>query len=203
MLENEILNIKLLTLGESYVGKTTLILNYMNPNIKTTNLERLYPTIGVDYQKKSVTIDNRNINVEIWDTAGQEKFKKITSQYYNGADGIILIFDITNKESFEKISFWIQDLSNKIDLDNTCLILIGNKTDLKDQRKVSVEEAQKYAAQYNIEYYEVSGLKNVGIIEMMEFFIKKCYNNNMKEKNNYSITISKDGMNYYSKKKCC
>ena len=202
MLENEILNIKLLTLGESYVGKTTLILNYMNPNIKTTNLERLYPTIGVDYQKKSVTIDNRNINVEIWDTAGQEKFKKITGQYYNGADGIILIFDITNKESFEKISFWIQDLSNKIDLDNTCLILIGNKTDLKDQRKVSVEEAQKYAAQYNIEYYEVSALKNVGIIEMMEFFIKKCYNN-MKEKNNYSITISKDGMNYYSKKKCC
>ena len=202
MLENEILNIKLLTLGESYVGKTTLILNYMNPNIKTTNLERLYPTIGVDYQKKSVTIDNRNINVEIWDTAGQEKFKKITSQYYNGADGIILIFDITNKESFEKISFWIQDLSNKIDLDNICLILIGNKTDLKDQRKVSVEEAQKYAAQYNIEYYEVSALKNVGIIEMMEFFIKKCYNN-MKEKNNYSITISKDGMNYYSKKKCC
>ena len=202
MLENEILNIKLLTLGESYVGKTTLILNYMNPNIKTTNLERLYPTIGVDYQKKSVTIDNRNINVEIWDTAGQEKFKKITSQYYNGADGIILIFDITNKKSFEKISFWIQDLSNKIDLDNICLILIGNKTDLKDQRKVSVEEAQKYAAQYNIEYYEVSALKNVGIIEMMEFFIKKCYNN-MKEKNNYSITISKDGMNYYSKKKCC
>jgi small GTP-binding protein len=202
MLENEILNIKLLTLGESYVGKTTLILNYMNPNIKTTNLERLYPTIGVDYQKKSVTIDNRNINVEIWDTAGQEKFKKITSQYYNGADGIILIFDITNKESFKKISFWIQDLSNKIDLDNICLILIGNKTDLKDQRKVSVEEAQKYAAQYNIEYYEVSALKNVGIIEMMEFFIKKCYNN-MKEKNNYSITISKDGMNYYSKKKCC
>jgi small GTP-binding protein len=202
MLENEILNIKLLTLGESYVGKTTLILNNMNPNIKTTNLERLYPTIGVDYQKKSVTIDNRNINVEIWDTAGQEKFKKITSQYYNGADGIILIFDITNKKSFEKISFWIQDLSNKIDLDNTCLILIGNKTDLKDQRKVSVEEAQKYAAQYNIEYYEVSALKNVGIIEMMEFFIKKCYNN-MKEKNNYSITISKDGMNYYSKKKCC
>ena len=202
MLENEILNIKLLTLGESYVGKTTLILNYMNPNIKTTNLERLYPTIGVDYQKKSVTIDNRNINVEIYDTAGQEKFKKITSQYYNGADGIILIFDITNKESFEKISFWIQDLSNKIDLDNTCLILIGNKTDLKDQRKVSVEESQKYAAQYNIEYYEVSALKNVGIIEMMEFFIKKCYNN-MKEKNNYSITISKDGMNYYSKKKCC
>ena len=202
MLENEILNIKLLTLGESYVGKTTLILNYMNPNIKTTNLERLYPTIGVDYQKKSVTIDNRNINVEIWDTAGQEKFKKITSQYYNGADGIILIFDITNKESFEKISFWIQDLSNKIDLDNTCLILIGNKTDLKDQRKVSVEEAQKYAEQYNIEYYEVSALKNVGIIEMMEFFIKKCYNN-IKEKNNYSITISKDGMNYYSKKNCC
>ena len=202
MLENEILNIKLLTLGESYVGKTTLILNYMNPNIKTTNLERLYPTIGVDYQKKSVTIDNRNINVETWDTAGLEKFKKITSQYYNGADGIILIFDITNKESFEKISFWIQDLSNKIDLDNICLILIGNKTDLKDQRKVSVEEAQKYAAQYNIEYYEVSALKNVGIIEMMEFFIKKCYNN-MKEKNNYSITISKDGMNYYSKKNCC
>ena len=202
MLENEILNIKLLTLGESYVGKTTLILNYMNPNIKTTNLERLYPTIGVDYHKKSVTIDNRNINVETWDTAGLEKFKKITSQYYNGADGIILIFDITNKESFEKISFWIQDLSNKIDLDNICLILIGNKTDLKDQRKVSVEEAQKYAAQYNIEYYEVSALKNVGIIEMMEFFIKKCYNN-MKEKNNYSITISKDGMNYYSKKKCC
>ena len=202
MLENEILNIKLLTLGESYVGKTTLILNYMNPNIKTTNLERLYPTIGVDYQKKSVTIDNRNINVEIWDTAGQEKFKKITSQYYYGADGIILIFDITNKKSFEKISFWIQDLSNKIDLDNTCLILIGNKTDLKDQRKVSVEEAQKYAAQYNIEYYEVSALKNVGIIEMMEFFIKKCYSN-IKEKNNYSITISKDGMNYYSKKKCC
>ena len=137
MFENDILNMKLLTLGESGVGKTTLILNYINLNIKIKHLEKFNPTIGVDYQKKVITIDNKNIDIKIWDTAGQERFKNITNRYYNDADGILLLFDISDKGSFEKISFWINDLSNKIILDNISLILIGNKTDLDDKKEVS------------------------------------------------------------------
>ena len=137
MFENDILNMKLLTLGESGVGKTTLILNYINLNIKIKHLEKFNPTIGVDYQKKVITIDNKNIDIKIWDTAGQERFKKITNRYYNDVDGILLLFDISDKGSFEKISFWINDLSNKIILDNISLILIGNKTDLDDKKEVS------------------------------------------------------------------
>ena len=137
MFENDILNMKLLILGESGVGKITLILNYINPNIKIKYLEKYNPTIGVDYQKKVITIDNKNIDIKIWDTAGQERFKNITNRYYNDADGILLLFDISDKGSFEKISFWINDLSNKIILDNISLILIGNKTDLDDKKEVS------------------------------------------------------------------
>ena len=203
MFENEILNIKLLTLGESGVGKTTLILNYINPNIKINYLEKYNPTIGVDYQKKVITIDNKNIDIEIWDTAGQERFKNITSHYYSGADGILLLFDISDKSSFEKLSFWINDLNNKVYLDNISLILIGNKSDLDDKREVSIEEAKKFAEENNIEYYEISAINNIGIIEMMEYFIQKCYNNIKQKMDDDTIRLSKDNVSYYTKKKCC
>ena len=203
MFENEILNIKLLTLGESGVGKTTLILNYINPNIKINYLEKYNPTIGVDYQKKVITIDNKNIDIEIWDTAGQERFKNITSHYYSGADGILLLFDISDKSSFEKLSFWINDLNNKVYLENISLILIGNKTDLDDKREVSIEEAKKFAEKNNIEYFEISAINNIGIIEMMEYFIQKCYNNIKQKMDDDTIRLSKDNVSYYTKKKCC
>ena len=203
MIENDILNIKLLTLGECGVGKTTFILNYINPNIKIKYLEKYNPTIGVDYQKKVITIDNKNIDIEIWDTAGQERFKNITSHYYSGADGILLLFDISDKSSFEKLSFWINDLNNKIYLDNISLILIGNKTDLDDKREVSIEEAKKFAEKNNIEYFEISAINNIGIIEMMEYFIQKCYNNIKQKMDDDTIRLSKDNVSYYTKKKCC
>ena len=205
MLENSqsFNNIRILTLGESGVGKTTLILNYINPDIKNNNLEKKNPTIGVDYQKKLITLDNTNINVEIWDTAGQEKFKNITRQYYNGANGVILVFDISDKQSFEKINLWIKDLSDRIDLNNICLILIGNKTDLDDKREVSIEEAKKFAEKNNIEYFEISAINNIGIIEMMEYFIQKCYNNIKQKIDDDTIRLSKDNVSYYTKKKCC
>ena len=204
MLENSqsFNNIRILTLGESGVGKTTLILNYINPDIKNNNLEKKNPTIGVDYQKKLITLDNTNINVEIWDTAGQEKFKNITRQYYNGANGVILVFDISDKQSFEKINLWIKDLSDRIDLNNICLILIGNKTDLDDKREISVEEAQNFAEENNFDYYEICAIKNIGITEMMEFFIKKC-NDKMQQNDNESFSIINKNMNNYSNSNCC
>ena len=120
-------------------------------------------TIGVDFQSKEIIINNTKIKLKIWDTTGQERFKTLTSQYYNGADGALLIFDVTSKLSFERINFWINELKEKKKLNELGLLLIGNKIDLNEKRNVKKEEAEEFAKEYNINYYETSALQNINI----------------------------------------
>ena len=155
---------KILTLGDVSVGKSSIVLRYSDNKFNETWLS----TIGVDSKRKIVKIRGEKVKVSIWDTAGQEKFQNIVKQYYNGANGVLLIFDITSEKTFRKVDFWYKDLKENVNLDVMHVCLVGNKIDLNDKRKIEKEFAQKYADENNLPYYEVSAKSGEGIKKMFE-----------------------------------
>jgi small GTP-binding protein len=140
---------KVLLCGNSSTGKTSLIKKYIDNEIN----ENTISTIGVDYNSKIFKIKEKLIKIMIWDTAGQERFRSIISCYFKGAHGIILVFDISSKKTFDDLSYWMDTIFTYGELDKN-LILIGNKTDL--ERNVSFEEANKFALDNNMKYYETN-----------------------------------------------
>ena len=182
--------IKILTLGDQSVGKSSIVLRYSDNKFSDTFLS----TIGVDSKRKIIKIKGEKVKVSIWDTAGQEKFQNIVKQYYNGANGILLIFDITNKKSFDKIDFWYNDLINRIKKDEIIIYLVGNKVDLEENRQITIEEAEKYANDKNIPYFEVSAKSGDGIKKLFDDItndiMDKISNFNEKEENDDKLRVS-------------
>ena len=197
--------IKLLTLGETGVGKTSIILRYTENSFLNSQIY----TIGIDCKIKKIKIDNKVINVLIWDTAGQERFRNITSHYFNNADGILLVYDISNRESFEKLNYWLNEINQKIDKNKINLILVGNKRDIinfnnnkteneedninniKCKREISYEEGEKMAESCNINFIETSALNSYNIEKCFDILIneiikKKGKNNILKGANNFN-----------------
>jgi small GTP-binding protein len=162
-------NLKLLSLGETGVGKTSII-NMYSENIFFGNQ---LPTIGIDFKTKNLKYKSKDFKILLWDTAGQERFRKITNQYYNNADGIFLVFDVTKTETFEQISYWINEINNKVDKNKIGIILIGNKIDLNDKREILSEQAEKIAECFNIPYIETSALKGENINECFNLLIEE------------------------------
>jgi len=142
---------KLVLLGNSGAGKSCLLLRFADDAFTDSYLT----TIGVDFRFKTIAVERKNIKLQIWDTAGQERFRTITSAYYRGADGIMLVYDICDRESFAQVDTWLDEV-NKYVSDTTCKMLIGNKCDLTEERQVSTEEAQKKADELGLAFMEVS-----------------------------------------------
>lgn len=142
---------KILLVGSSNVGKSSILSRLCN----NTCPETFIPTVGVDFKIKSFEIDETPIKLQIWDTAGQERFKTITSSYYKGAHGVMLVFDISCRDSFDEIEKWNEEVFRHAG-DNIIKILIGNKSDLTDNREVSTENAKELAALYKMQYIETS-----------------------------------------------
>ena len=182
--------IKILTLGDQSVGKSSIVLRYSDNKFSDTFLS----TIGVDSKRKIIKVKGEKVKVSIWDTAGQEKFQNIVKQYYNGANGILLIFDITNKKSFDKIDFWYNDLINRIKKDEIIIYLVGNKIDLEENRQITIEEAEKYANDKSIPYFEVSAKSGDGIKKLFDDItndiMDKISNFNEKEENDDKLRVS-------------
>ena len=197
--------IKILTLGDTGVGKTSIIQKFVNDKFS----QNMLSTIGVDFQSKIIMIDNTKVKLKIWDTTGQERFKTLTSQYYNGADGALLIFDVTSKLSFERINFWMNELNEKKKLNELGLLLIGNKIDLVNKRIIDKEEAENFAKNNNLSYYETSALKNININNIIIDIAKQCLNNIKRNDENIinnSINEKKmiiENIGGNKKKKCC
>jgi small GTP-binding protein len=203
-------NLKLLSLGETGVGKTSIISMYAE-NSFFANQEA---TIGIDFKTKNLKYKNKQFKILIWDTAGQERFRKITNQYYNNADGIFLVYDITQNNTFEQISYWINEINNKIDKNKIGIILIGNKIDINEKRQVSIEQAQKIAECFNIPYIETSASKGENIDECFNLLIeeilkKKGINETINELNNENkekdekINLNNDNNLINKNNKCC
>ena len=120
------------------------------------------PTIGVDFKIRTIDVDSKTIKLQIWDTAGQDRFKTITSSYYKGAHGIIVTYDITDRDSFAKVSEWMSEV-DKHASENISRILVGNKKDLEDKREVPYNEAKELADHFNVKFLETSAKDSLNV----------------------------------------
>ena len=169
---------KILTLGESGVGKTAILRRYVENKFEKHHLA----TIGIDYQSKTIKIKNKEIKLKIWDTAGQERYRNIASHAYKGADGIMLVYDITDEYSFSKITDWMEQINSNLSKNEIGIVLIGNKSDIED-RFIDTEKGEEKAKEYGIQYFETSALNGNGINETFEGLAKQILKN-YKIKNN-------------------
>ena len=197
--------IKLLTLGDTEVGKTSIVLRYSDDKFHQNKIS----TIGVDFKVKMVTKGNEKIKISIYDTAGQERFKNIVKHYYKGANGILLIYDISKRITFEKLQFWLDDLKENADIDNLFIYLVGNKNDKVEEREVSFEEGNKFAKEKNLPFIEVSAKTGENINQLFDDMIKgtilKIVNFDKKYNNlSNSINLSfLDKESVFQRKKFC
>lgn len=149
---------KTLLIGNSSVGKSSLLLRFSD----NTFQESFYPTIGVDFKIRTFEHEGSVVKLQMWDTAGQEKFKTITSAYYKGAQGIILVFDLCDKKSFQDIQNWIGEVERYSNRE-TVKVLVGNKCDLVGDRQVTREEAETFASNEDMIYVEASAKSNKNV----------------------------------------
>jgi len=183
--------IKILTLGATQVGKTSIVLRYSENKFNYNKIA----TIGIDFKIKIIKKGNERIKVSIYDTAGQERFQNIVKHYYKGANGVLLIYDITKRDTFKNLDFWIKDLEDNSDIDNLFIYLIGNKNDMEDKREVSWVEASNYAKEKKLPYIEVSAKTGNNIQKLFDEVIKgamtKMLTNENKDNSlNESIRLS-------------
>ena len=192
----------IITLGNGQVGKTSLIIKYVDNTFSLNYIQ----TLGMDFKIKMVKLQNsEEIRVKITDTAGQERFGSLSSNYLKKANGIILIYDITNRESFEALNNWADEIKEKSKSDEARpIILIGNKLDLEGNRCISKEEGENFAKNNcgGINFYETSCKTGENVENAINDLVSQVYNkysgNNLNEGNN----IKMNGNNE-KKKKCC
>eukprot|EP00397_Hematodinium_sp_SG-2012_P054535 GEMP01065843.1.p1 GENE.GEMP01065843.1~~GEMP01065843.1.p1 ORF type:complete len:207 (+),score=38.99 GEMP01065843.1:73-693(+) len=150
---------KLLLIGDSGVGKSCLLLRFAD----NTYTESYISTIGVDFKIRTIEQEGKVVKLQIWDTAGQERFRTITSSYYRGAHGIIIVYDVTDRESFNSVKHWIEEIS-RYAAEGANKLLVGNKCDLQSKKVVSYDEAKDLADSLNIKFLETSA-KNAHNVE--------------------------------------
>lgn len=156
-------SLKVIVVGDSGVGKTCLLVRY----IRNLFDEESQPTLGVEFMTKIVTTEKHKIQLQLWDTAGQELFRSVTRGYYRGSAGAFLVFDITNRDTFDNIGRWLQDIKD-VARSDVVTLLIGNKSDKADQRQVSTEEAQDFAKKNSMQYFETSAKTGSNISESID-----------------------------------
>ena len=155
---------KVLLLGNSDVGKSSLLLRFVD----SVWNETFVPTIGVDFKVKTVEIGDKKVKMQIWDTAGQERFRNVISTYFRGGNGLLLIYDITNKDSFKNLESWLIEIEKNAS-ENILKILIGNKSDLEEDREISKEEGQAFANRNGMQFMETSAKMNTNVDEAFQF----------------------------------
>ena len=186
---------KILLLGDWSVGKTCFLMRYTENTFTEIHLS----TIGIDYKLKNLTLDNGDvIKVQIWDTAGQERYKSITKSYIKGANGIILIYDVTNPKSFEGIQNWVKQIKDQAP-SKMCVSLVANKIDVEG-RVVTTEQGAKLGKDIDYPFYEVSAKEGINVNECFDDLIKKIHSNygNFTSSNSNKLSNEKK-----VKKGCC
>ena len=164
--EEEEIKIKIMLLGESQIGKTSLIQRYVKNNFNLSYIT----TVGIDFQLKQIKMNNKSIKLQIWDTAGQERFKNITKSYFHSSDGFIVGYDITSRLSFTNVSTWLKEINDNAP-EEIQKILIGNKCDL-NEREVTTEEGQKLAEENGMKFFETSAKNDINVNETFESITK-------------------------------
>ena len=195
---------KVLLLGNSDVGKSSLLLRYVD----SVWNDAFVPTIGVDFKVKTLTINEKKVKMQIWDTAGQERFRTVVSTYFRGAHGILLLYDVTNRDSFKNLESWLIEIEKNAK-EKVLKILIGNKCDLTDDREIQSDEGKAFALRNGMEFMETSAKMNTNVTEAFETLGKLMIEFNSKsntatqKKNENKNLKASSGMNLKTKKSCC
>lgn len=162
-------NLKILIIGESGVGKSSLLLRFTDDQFDA----EMAATIGVDFKVKVMDQQGNKVKLAIWDTAGQERFRTLTPSYYRGAQGAILVYDVSCRESFTKVEDWLNELETYSTNHDLIKMLVGNKCDKEAERMVSKEEGQKCARKYQMMFIEASAKTKEGVHVAFEELVEK------------------------------
>ena len=185
-------------IGDSTVGKTC----FLNRYFKNQFTETFLSTIGIDKEMKHVKVGNDSYKLTVWDTAGQERFRCLPKKYYQNADGVLLLFDVTLEETFQSVSNWMKDVKENANKESDIsLYLIGNKID-KPDRVISREKAEEMAKSLGMKYFEVSCKINMNIPEVMARMIMECHMKAAHVDNCFKLAPAKKGETA-KKKGCC
>lgn len=193
--------VKLMMIGDSGVGKTALMVRFSDGGFQS----EMAPTIGVDFKIKYMeTTDGKRVKVQLWDTAGQERFRTITTHYYRGANGVMVVFDLSSRQTFQEITGWIKNILQLGDRD-VYFILVGNKNDL--ERQVQRSEAESLAEKYNARYFEMSAKTGDGVTEafmhLAETAAARVMRNQSLTKNDSVQLAGGNAKDAAKKNKCC
>ena len=202
----EIPKFKIIFLGDQGTGKSCILNRFVDDKFD----ENYQATVGLDFQSKNVKIDNQDIHLLLYDTAGQEKFRSLIPMYTRDANIIMLVYDITRKESFNNIPIWIKDLTN-VKFEEVIFVLIGNKIDLNDKREVNKEEGEKYSQENKMIFEEVSAKTGENfpelfynkIFEQIALKFKPGVQGTINDIQEMKIKIEENGKDKSKKKKCC
>lgn len=198
--------LKFVLVGESGVGKSCLLLRFVDDVFSAS----FTATIGIDFKVKVITlISNQEVEekvkVQVWDTAGQERFRTITNAYYNGAEAILVAYDVTNRESFNRLEYWMDEIEKRSRLDPV-RVVVANKTDAPPgERKVTQADGQTYANKRGYEYFETSSLTGKGVHEMFKSVAQKVFNKKGEAKSEETLVIKMESEKRVEKKdkSCC
>ena len=190
-------------IGDSTVGKTCFLLRYFKNQFNEVFLS----TIGIDKEIKHVKVGNDTYKLTLWDTAGQERFKCLPKKYYQNADGVLLLFDVTNEETFNNVTNWMKDVKENSNKEgkqsDIALYLIGNKIDKSNERVITKELAETQAKSLGMKYFEVSCKINLNVTEVMARMIMECHMKANHIENCFKLAPTKSSANGGEKKKGC
>ena len=202
---------QILILGDSSVGKTSILSRYTSGTFK----DEYISTVGLDYSSKEELINNKKIHVKLWDTAGQERYKALTQSYFKNAEGVMIVYDITRTESFDNLKYWISSIKSNMENKNIIIpiIIVGNKLDMTDSREITEEVASKFAKENNYNYFETSAKTGQGVDKAIRDLVTQILNQNndkvdeQKEFRKDSVQIKENDINNIDsekkKKGCC
>lgn len=195
----EATTLKILTLGDASVGKTCIILRYAEDEFPKSTM----PTIGIEYKTKQIKINNQQVKLQIWDTAGQERYHKIlASTFYRRANGIVLVYDLQNQESFNHVENWMKQIRQKAD-PGIDIVLVGNKLDLVEEQDFT--QGKELASTFGIPFFPVSAKSGANIAEMFRTLTDMIVANNPKLLNSNPTpeTITIKDKPLFQDQKCC
>ena len=202
---------KVIIIGDTAVGKSNILSRYVKDEFSTNSKS----TVGVELGIKFLKVKNTKTKIQIWDTAGQERYRAITSSYFKGSNGCFIVYDITNEASFNNIENWYEQIQKETSKDIP-ILLVGNKCDLEDERKVPIEKGKEKAQNLNCAFFETSALKKINIDKIFEELVNNIYEKTGGNKNDDDINVElvkddkavnlnevKNGENEKKKGGCC
>ena len=183
------LTTKIILIGDVSVGKSSIVLKYINNSNNLNNYHN--PTIGVDFYSKILNISDKRLKLHIWDTAGQEKYRSLAKSFYQNAKGVIAIYDITRKESFNNLDYWLKDVKSVLGND-IIILIVGNKLDLESKRQVNNNMISKLTSLHNATYFETSAKTSENINEIFDSISLEIYNTLMYQVKDLSLLENMD-----------